>query len=62
MSTLDLPHGMEITGPVKPGYETILTRDALDLVARLHRAFDGRKLQPFQRQHQQEQWQLPQHW
>ncbi|MDX5359756.1 MAG: malate synthase, partial [Alphaproteobacteria bacterium] len=43
MSTLDLPHGMEITGPIKPGYETILTREALELVAKLHHAFDGRR-------------------
>jgi malate synthase len=42
-SELQLPEGMQITGPIKPGYETILTFDALALVAKLHRAFNGRR-------------------
>ena len=37
------PQGMTITGDIKPGYETILTPEALDLVATLHRAFEPRR-------------------
>ena len=37
-SELQLPEGMQITGPIKAGYESILTFDALALVAKLHRA------------------------
>ena len=39
--SLNLPAGMEINAPIKPGYETILTADALALVAKLHRAYEG---------------------
>jgi malate synthase len=39
--SLNLPAGMEINAPIKPAYETILTTDALALVAKLHRAFEG---------------------
>ena len=42
-SELQLPEGMQITGPIKAGYESILTFDALALVAKLHRAFNGRR-------------------
>jgi malate synthase len=44
-NSLSLPQGMEITGAIKPGFETILTRDALELVAQLHRAFEPRRQQ-----------------
>ncbi|CAN7319694.1 malate synthase A [Trinickia sp. LjRoot230] len=40
---LSLPQGIEITAPIEPGFETILTPDALTLVATLHRAFDARR-------------------
>ncbi|CAI8691468.1 malate synthase A [Burkholderia pyrrocinia] len=44
MSTpITLPQGMTITGEIKPGYEAILTPDALALVAALHRAFEPRR-------------------
>jgi malate synthase len=39
MTTITLPAGMQITGDIKPGYETILTPDALALVAKLSREF-----------------------
>jgi malate synthase len=39
--SLNLPAGMEINAPIKPAYETILTADALALVAKLHRAYEG---------------------
>ncbi|CAM2145968.1 malate synthase A [Pararobbsia alpina] len=40
---LDLPQGMTITAPIKPEHESILTPDALALVAKLHRQFEGRR-------------------
>jgi malate synthase A len=40
---LALPKGMEITAEIRPDFETILTRDALELVAKLHRAFEPRR-------------------
>ena len=33
---LNLPQGVQITGPIKPGYESVLTFEALELVAKLH--------------------------
>ena len=41
--SLDLPAGMHINAPIQPGYETILTPEALALVAKLHRSFEGRR-------------------
>ena len=46
MNRLDskmLPAGMQINAPILPGYETILTFEALTLVAKLHRAFNSRR-------------------
>jgi len=40
---LDLPAGVEVTGPVKDRYDEVLTRDALDFLADLHRRFDARR-------------------
>ncbi|GAB2843125.1 malate synthase A [Pseudoduganella ginsengisoli] len=42
-ATIQLPAGMEITGAIKPGYETVLTPEALALVAKLSRAFEPRR-------------------
>ena len=42
-TTLTLPQGMEITGEIRPGDEAILTPEALELVAKLHRAFEPRR-------------------
>jgi malate synthase len=44
-TTLDLPAGVQINAPILPGFEAILTRPALALVARLHRDFDARRQQ-----------------
>jgi malate synthase len=41
--TLATPAGMEITATIAPGYEQILTPEALALVARLTRAFEPRR-------------------
>ncbi|MFZ4529693.1 MAG: malate synthase A [Undibacterium curvum] len=43
MSQLTLPQGLEISGAIKPGYEQILTPEALALVAKLSRAFEPRR-------------------
>ena len=43
MTQLTLPAGMQMSGEIKPGYEQILTPDALALVAKLSRAFEGRR-------------------
>ena len=40
---LTLPAGVQINAPILPGFETILTKEALELVARLHRAFEPRR-------------------
>jgi malate synthase len=38
-----LPAGVQVTAPLHPGYESILTPEALELVARLHRTFEPRR-------------------
>ncbi|HOX67726.1 MAG TPA: malate synthase A [Burkholderiaceae bacterium] len=38
--TLSLPAGMQINAPILPGFESILTLPALELVAKLHRSFE----------------------
>lgn len=43
--TIAIPAGMEISAEIKPGYEQILTPEALELVARLSRAFEPRRQQ-----------------
>ena len=40
---LDLPDGVAVTAPLQPGFDAILTRDALALVADLHRQFEPRR-------------------
>jgi malate synthase len=42
---MSLPAGVEIRAPLKPGFETILTPQALTLVATLHRTFEQRRRQ-----------------
>jgi len=41
--TMALPQGMQIHAPLHPGFESVLTPPALELVARLHRAFEPRR-------------------
>jgi malate synthase len=45
MTTLDLPVGVQIDAPILPGFESVLTRPALELVATLHRSFEPRRQQ-----------------
>ncbi len=42
--TLAAPEGLVIKGPMGPGFDTVLTPDALAFLAKLHRAFNGRRL------------------
>ena len=42
-STLPLPQGMQITAEIRPGFDTILTSEALEFVAKLHRTFEPRR-------------------
>jgi malate synthase len=42
-TSLSTPAGMEITGQIQPGFEQILTPEALELVAKLSRAFEPRR-------------------
>ncbi|MED5621433.1 malate synthase A [Ideonella sp. BN130291] len=41
--TIQLPQGMQINAPIQPGFETVLTPEALAFVAKLHRAFNPRR-------------------
>src|SRR5690348_12836493 len=43
MASLDLPAGVTIDGAVKPGFEKVLTKEALAFVADLQRRFNGRR-------------------
>ncbi|PKO33241.1 MAG: malate synthase A, partial [Betaproteobacteria bacterium HGW-Betaproteobacteria-7] len=40
---LNLPAGVQITAPIKPEWEPILSTGALELVAKLHRACEARR-------------------
>ncbi|CAM3823008.1 malate synthase A [Bordetella sputigena] len=40
---LKLPAGVAVDAPIEPGFETVLTHDALALVADLHRTFEARR-------------------
>lgn len=41
--SITLPAGMQITGEIKPGFERVLTPEALALVAKLSREFEPRR-------------------
>ncbi len=43
MSQLPLPVGLQINAAILPGFEAILTLPALELLAKLHRAFEPRR-------------------
>ena len=40
----EFPEGVLVEGAILPGFETVLTREALAFLADLHRRFDGRRL------------------
>ena len=39
------PAGMNVTGSFNPEYAAILTPDALEFLAKLHRKFDARRIE-----------------
>ena len=41
--SITLPEGMQISGAIKPGFERVLTPEALALVAKLSRKFEPRR-------------------
>ncbi len=43
MTALELPAGVIIEGEIKPGYEKVLTKEAVEFIADLHRRFNGRR-------------------
>lgn len=43
MAALDLPAGVTIDGVLKPGFEKVLTKEAIAFVADLQRKFNGRR-------------------
>ncbi|MDP1751524.1 MAG: malate synthase A, partial [Reyranella sp.] len=43
MTALELPAGVIIDGDIKPGYEKVLTKEAIDFIADLQRKFNGRR-------------------
>jgi malate synthase len=43
MSSLQLPAGVGVEGAIAPGFEKVLTREALAFLAGLHRKFDARR-------------------
>ena len=43
MTTLAVPDGVRVEGPVKDRYDEVLTEEALSFLADLHRRFDGRR-------------------
>lgn len=49
MAELKLPAGMVITGRITPEYAAILTPEALELIAKLHRTFNGRRRELLER-------------
>jgi malate synthase len=42
------PHGVQVTGEMGERYDSVLTPAALELLAELHRTFDGRRLELLQ--------------
>jgi malate synthase len=48
----ELPAGVTVTGPIKPRYDEILSSPALELIAELHRALNGRRLEALQAREQ----------
>jgi len=45
MASLDVPDGLELLGPVSDTHAGILTKEALEFYAALHRAFNPRRLE-----------------
>ena len=46
---LQVPDGVVVTGEISPGATEILTHDALELVAKVHREFNARRVELLKR-------------
>jgi malate synthase len=56
-TSLNLPSGVQISGPLKPGYERVLTAEALEFVAAIARRFEARRVALLQaREERQAAW------
>ena len=53
-STADLPAGVEVTGEITPAFRQILTPEALAFVAKLQRAFGGRRAECLRRREERQ--------
>ena len=51
---LQLPDGVVVTGEISQGAAQILTRDALELVAKVHRKFNARRIELLKRREQRQ--------
>ena len=49
MNTTKLDSSISITGPIQPGYDRVLTTDAIHFVADLHREFNDRRIDLLQK-------------
>src|SRR5690349_10070641 len=54
MSRHHYSEGIEVLGEVSPAFAAVLTPEALDFVARLHRAFDARRQELLRRREQRQ--------
>ena len=54
MNVKGLSEGIEIRGEIKPGFEKILTPEALDFVADLHRRYNDRRLKLLERRNERQ--------
>jgi malate synthase len=54
MSVQSAPEGVEVRGEIRDGFESILTLDALGLLADLHRRFNARRLGLLQARHRRQ--------
>src|ERR1700726_3907991 len=51
---LQLPDGVVVTGEISPGASQILTHDALNLIAKVHREFNTRRIELLERREQRQ--------
>jgi malate synthase len=54
MAALSAPDGVEVRGEILDGFESILTPEALGLLADLHRRFNPRRLELLETRHRRQ--------
>lgn len=52
--SIETPAGVEVLGPIEPGFEEILTRDALAFLSEMERRFGARRIELLERRKQVE--------